>query len=466
MDLVKAFIENIGYPLMEKRRGNRTRQYLDELKRSQTLPPEKLVSLQRKRLEKLLEVCAREVPAYRSDGPRHSLMGKWRNIPPLGREELQKNPDAYLAESARREDLIPSSSGGSTGTPVKFYLDRYTVEHYEAARWRGLSWWGITPGSRSVMLWCNPVDLKQMSQSSHQRREKWLKNRIVISAQNLSGQTLPKYVGIIDRYRPEYIYGYASALYALAGLMEKEKLSLRHPPKLVLSTSEMLFDFQREAIGKAFGCPVADEYGAKDAGILAFECPKGRMHISCENALLEVLDPETLNPLPIGERGLLAVTDLNNLVMPRLRYLLGDMASLSSDVCGCGLTLPVMGSVEGRQSEMFVTVDDRLVHSLAFVRLARVHQSVAQFQIIQHAPESATLRVVRNDDARVDDLGDFVLQARGLLPGTDIEVLTVDVIPPTASGKACYALREFPLPGARREETEEEEGDTNYENHQ
>ncbi len=447
MDLVKLFIEHIGYPLMEARRGNRTRQYLSELIASQTLPPSDLASLQRNRLAALVDTCVKEVPAYRpapgADGM--TLPARWKAIKPLTREALLEHPDDYLSDAASKQTLIASSSGGSTGLPVKFYLDRYTVEHYEAARWRGLSWWGITPGSRSVMLWGSPIDLDKLSQASYRRKEKWLKNRVVIPAYSLSAADMPRHIAMLNRYRPEYIYGYPSALYSFVQLMQEGGLTLAARPKIILCTSEMLFDFQREAIAAAFGCPVVNEYGARDAGILAYECPEGGMHIACENVLMEVLDPDSLTPLPIGEQGLLAVTDLHNLSMPRLRYLLGDMASLSQATCPCGMTLPLLGRLEGRFVDMLMTPEGRQVHGHAFVRMARLRQAVRRFQIVQHTPARATLTIVRNTLSVTDDTDQFVAQVRDMLPGVSIQVQMAENIPPSASGKSCYAVREFDM---------------------
>ncbi|MDR0380709.1 MAG: phenylacetate--CoA ligase family protein [Oscillospiraceae bacterium] len=450
MDLVKLMIERAVYPLMERRRGNRIRPYLRELTASEALPPDELAALQRRRLEALLDVCAREVPAYRFLGAEGvSPLIRFADIPPLTRAALRADPDAFLAASARPETLTPGMSGGTTDdAPVRFYLDRRAVEHYEAARWRGLSWWGITPGSRSVMVWGAPVEWELSKQAAYRRREKWLKNRVMIPAHDLSRAALPGHIALLDRYRPEYLYGYASALYALANLMRQTGLRPKHAPRIVLSTSEMLFDFQRTLIAEVFGCPVVNEYGAKDAGILAYECPEGQMHITCENALLEVLDPQTLRPLPPGETGVLAVTDLHNFSMPRLRYLLGDMASLSAKRCRCGRTLPLLDALEGRLVDILVTRDDRLVHGNVLVHLSNTHGAVERFQIVQHTPELATLRIVPAEGSHADDMEGFIRQVRALLPGTQVAVELVSDIAPSASGKRRYAIREFDLPGA------------------
>ncbi|MCL2747230.1 MAG: phenylacetate--CoA ligase family protein, partial [Oscillospiraceae bacterium] len=372
MDFVKPIMKTFVYPMMRLRRGNRTLQYLKELKDSEKAPPSQLAGLQRDLLEKLLDTCVNRTSAYRlpegtDDG---SLPKRWKSIAPLSREVFRAHPEKYLARGVKREHLIPASSGGSTDAPLKFVLDKYTVEHYEAARWRGLSWWGITPTDRSVMLWSSPVELDAAAGKYHRRREKWLKNRVVIPARALNEASLPLHIKFLNRYRPVYFYGFPSALYLFATLMEAAGAQLSFQPKVVVSTAEMLFDFQRETISRVLGCPVANEYCTKEAGLLAFECPRGGLHISCENVLLEALDPLAFKPMPLGEQGVLAATDLNNLSMPRPRFLVGDIISLSSAACPCGRALPLLGSIEGRLGDMLVARDGSFVHGGEMVRLS------------------------------------------------------------------------------------------------
>lgn len=450
MDYVKVFIENILYPIMERKKGNRIRSNIRELQNSQGLSPEALLSLQKERLKKLLSECIAKVPAYRpfshlkneiEADAFHALL----KFPVLSKTSFRENPDNYLNQAAAKSGLIANRTGGSTSEPVKFYLDRYTVEYYEAARWRGLSWWGITPGSRSVMIWGNPLELNQNEQWKYRLKEKWLKNRIVIPAYSLKPEAMPEYLKAINSYKPEYFYGYASALYAFSGLLLKQGLKISRKPKAVVSTSETLHDFQRKAIEEAFGCPAVNEYGARDGGILAYECTCGSMHISSENALLEIVDAKTLQPLQSGQSGLLLVTDLNNFSMPRLRYVLGDVAVLSDKICKCGLGLPILEKIEGREDDMFVTVDGQLVHGHAFNHISRALEAVEKFQIIQHSPEHAELSIIQNKNSAcaADDIQQFINGVQQLLPETRIDVKLVDEIPVTGSGKFRYAIRKF-----------------------
>lgn len=450
MSVNKFFIEKLLYPAMEHGKGNRIRTYLREMKQTQYADSEALHTLRETRLKQLLRACATGVPAYQRLGITDEDIEKdpwavFRAIPILKKSAFQNEPQRFLNTQYDRARLIPNVTGGSTGEPVKFFMDRYTVEHYEAARWRGLSWWGITPGSRSVMIWGNPIELSQEQQRSARWKDRLLKNRTVISAYDLTEEEVTQYVRFLNHYQPEYLYGYASALETFAHLLRpiREKLHLKHL-KVVVSTSETLDDSRRQSICDTFGCPVLNEYGARDAGILGYECRCGHLHIMAENCILEVVDPVTLEPVAPGESGLVVTTDLNNLAMPRLRYLLGDTATLSPAAgCPCGVTLPTIQSLDGREDAIFELPDGKLVHGNFVNQLSRKYQTIRQFQLIQTSVAHAELRVVMSEQGLLEEVETFRRDVAGFMPGVEVQAIVVPHIEPSKSGKFRYSIRQF-----------------------
>lgn len=449
LDCVKLFIEKALYPAMELKKGNRVRTYLAELQNTQTAEPDALHALQAERLKKLLHACADGVPAYRGlltheaidEDPFVAL----RALPVLEKRTFRESPERYLNENYDASARIANTTGGSTGAPMQFYMDRFSVEHYEAARWRGMSWWGVTPGSRSVMLWGNPIELSQNEQKKARLKERYLKNRVVLSAYEMTPERTGEYIAFLNRYQPEYFYGYAGAIETFARLLapRRDELHLKRL-KVVVSTSETLHDAQRELISGVFGCPVANEYGARDAGILAFQCPCGKLHMVPENVLLELVDPVTHEPVRTGNSGLVVTTDLNNLAQPRLRFLLGDTATLSDEACTCGLGLPVMQSIDGREDAIFKLPDGRLIHGVFSTQLAKHYPSIEQIQLVQHDAAHAELFIV-STGAQPGEIASYARQVRDVLQGVELTVREVADIPKTGSGKTRYAIREFPL---------------------
>ena len=196
------------------------------------------------------------------------------------------------------------------------------------------------------MLWGSPIELSNQAQLKNRIKESLLKNRRILSAYNLTERDLSNHVRFLERYKPEYLYGYATILTVFSKTLDAANLKPQLSLKAVVSTSETLEKWQEDLIARVFDCPVANEYGARDAGILAYTCPSGGIHITAENCIIEVLDPVTYEPVLNGQSGVLAITDLTNYVQPRLRYMLGDMGTLSTEECCCGRRLPLVPIIE------------------------------------------------------------------------------------------------------------------------
>ena len=442
MDWIKLWVEHVVYPLMERFTHNRVRACTAALLATERTGA---AQVQLRRLAEHLNLCARHVPAFRAlrDVPVDAdPFGALRTLAPLAKAAIRRAPEQFRNEEIPAHALIENRSGGSTGEPLRFFMTRQNVEWYEAARWRGLSWWNITFGSRCLMVWGAPVELGRMQLARFRLRERFLKNRVILSAYGLDVRKADAYARLLRRFRPEYLYGYASALCALAQILPAPMPELRL--KAVVSTAETLAPEQRALLARTFACPVVNEYGARDAGILAFECPCGRMHLTQENAVLEILDPVTHAPVPPGTAGTVAVTDLTNDAMPRPRYLLGDIAALDPAPCPCGRRLPVLCPPEGREDALLQLPDGTLVHGSLVDKLSRRYGSVRQVRLEQNDPGHAELLLVQTmRDAEQAQALLREVQAR--LPGVQVTLRTVSSIAPEPSGKRLCAARRFPL---------------------
>ncbi|MBN1812152.1 MAG: hypothetical protein JXA14_09980 [Anaerolineae bacterium] len=103
----------------------------------------------------------------------------------------------------------------------------------------------------------------------------------------------------IRRTRPALIRGYASSLYVFARFLEQRGHDASDlGAKVVISTSEQLYEWQREQIARVFGCQVANEYGTVETGIIGHECSAGRIHLMDESVYVEIL------PLPGGQQNM------------------------------------------------------------------------------------------------------------------------------------------------------------------
>ena len=85
-----------------------------------------------------------------------------------------------------------------------------------------------------------------------------------------------------------YLQGYSSMIYETAKLINQKKIRLDYPHlKMIKGTSEKIYPHYQEEVQKAFGKKIISEYGAAEAGIIAFECPAGNMHVNMEGVYLQ-----------------------------------------------------------------------------------------------------------------------------------------------------------------------------------
>lgn len=114
----------------------------------------------------------------------------------------------------------------------------------------------------------------------------------------------------------------------------------------------------RTEIEEKLGLSATDNYGLSEVigpGISG-ECEeyKDGLHISEDHFLVEVVDPETLEPLDYGEQGELVITTLTKEACPLLRYRTHDITRLNPEPCSCGRTTARMEKVHGRTDDMLI----------------------------------------------------------------------------------------------------------------
>jgi phenylacetate-CoA ligase len=229
------------------------------------------------------------------------------------------------------------------------------------------------------------------------------------------------------------MYGYASALYLLASYFKRTHLPAPGELRAVFTTAEPLFSFQRAAIEASFGCRVGSEYGSRDGGLVAQECPEGGLHIFAEGMYVEVVDADSQG---LGE---IVVTCLDSLVFPIIRYRTGDVGSLDTTPCPCGRSLPKLRTVEGRQTDFLVTPDGRVLHALSVIYILRDMAPIREFKVLQDTLEQVTVQMVSERPLTVAEESNIRTRFATLLgPTVRLNLARLESMPPSPSGKYRY----------------------------
>ena len=148
------------------------------------------------------------------------------------------------------------------------------------------------------------------------------------------------------------------ALY-LATFLEKQGIDPRRDLKLrkAFVGAEPYTEETRRKIEDGLGLDVYNSYGLSEMNGpgVAFECQqKHGMHLWEDHFLIEIIDPETGEALPDGQRGALVMTTLCREALPLLRYRTRDVTSLIAAPCPCGRTHRRLDRITGRSDDMLI----------------------------------------------------------------------------------------------------------------
>jgi phenylacetate-CoA ligase len=176
--------------------------------------------------------------------------------------------------------------------------------------------------------------------------------------------------------------------------IDPDDLSLR----LGIHGAESMSEEMRGEIERGLGVTALRDYGLTELGGpgVSIECPhKAGFHINEDFFYPEIIDPQTLDPLPHGEIGELVFTSLQREAMPLFRYRTRDISNLMYDTCDCGRTLVRHGPILGRSDDMLITGGVNFFPSQLESLLLSFEESAPHYEI--HLEKKGPLDAVAAD---------------------------------------------------------------------
>lgn len=286
----------------------------------------------------------------------------------IDKEVIKKNSHELMTKYFTSK--YPHTTSGSTGDPIKVYLSRKAIIYRKALRWRFLKWWNLKPYDRNVLIWGRKLNKKR---SLFSKIKEYLRGRKDINVFDLNDYTIKKYFEEIESFRPKFIRGYKSAIYELARLFNEKNLSFQNTKlKVAIVTSEVLYKEERLFIEKILKCPVANEYGSAEAGLFAYECPAGNMHINEETQIL-ITDQDNN----------VIVTEIYNDSMPLINYRIGDKIKISAMPCSCGRSSRIIEYIEGRENDYIISPSGQRLSQYIFYYIMKELEDIGFSGAIQ-----------------------------------------------------------------------------------
>jgi len=304
---------------------------LQELEGSQRWPLDKILEIQNQRLRRLISHAYENVPYYYRLMNERNLKACDINrsvdlvkLPVLTKQLIRRNFNDVTARDFPERETIHACTGGSSGEPFIFHStreDQYSRGYARSLRAR--RWYGYRIGDRSVWFHNRPPYISLL----HEARRvfiRFFERELEFDVHKISTDNIALYAKRLEKFKPNLIHGFPSAIYLLAQCIEKEgKPGLR--PRIIITGGEQLYDYQKELFKTVFKCDTYSSYSSWEMHSIADECVEHTgFHIAAENAIVEVVDGEG-KPVPAGVEGRILITNLHNYAMPLIRYDIGDI---------------------------------------------------------------------------------------------------------------------------------------------
>lgn len=266
---------------------------------------------------------------------------EWAKVPILDKDMLRELSDTEFYDgfcvTPTDGDSVSEfwRSGGTTGRPLFYPRTHRDLGAAMTGFSRVFACAGALTAARAHCSF--PLGIHPVGQMTVRAAERIGMSMLMAGA----GTTTPSLLQLelIERLRPSVWIGMSSYGLHLANLADQHGKDLaRGPVDLMICSAEPLSAAKREKLGRLWGAQVRDTFGMTEAGMMAAEDGVADgFRVWSDLFHVEVVDPDSREPVPDGTVGALVVTPLfTNNCTPFLRWLTGDLVTLQRDVDGDG----------------------------------------------------------------------------------------------------------------------------------
>lgn len=323
----------------------------------ETMPRLQLETLQAEKLKKTVEICLKSPFYKRVLGERGitadsiKTIDDLRKLPFTTKQDLRENYPFGLVGGDMKDAIRIHSSSGTTGHPTVVAYSRHDIDS-----------WANMIARNMFMVGCRNTDVFQNS-SGYGMFTGGL--GFQYGAETLGATTIPAAAGnskrqimFIRDFGTTCLHAIPSYAIRLAEVFHEEGIDPRSTKLHTLFIgAEPHTEEQRRRIERLLGVKAYNSFGMTEMNGpgVAFECKEQNgMHLWEDNYIVEIIDPETLQPVPDGEIGEMVLTTLDRTMMPILRYRTHDLTRILPGECPCGRTHRRIDRIKGRTDDMFI----------------------------------------------------------------------------------------------------------------
>ncbi|MBR6938453.1 MAG: phenylacetate--CoA ligase family protein [Prevotella sp.] len=305
-----------------------------------------------------------------------------KKLPIITKDLIREKPESLL--TCKKWRLISNHTSGTTGTPLTIYENWALIWKARAyyAYYRKLC--GFTYGEPLVSL-RGSLSKKNISMYLH------ISNTLFLSSYNINEKTIKQYWEKIEAHKPKAIEGYPSTLYNLAIHIKDQGLRCNIP--LCFTSSETLFDYQRELIQQVFNTQIYDHYGLTERSI----------------ALCENFDHNGYFEQPgysINEylkEGVIT-TSLINSAFPLIRYKINDIIDVEDNYdMAFSSKRTIINSIKGRSNQYLIGKDGTR-YSGGLTYIIKELDNIKNAQLVQREKGKLDINIVSDKELTTEQL--------------------------------------------------------------
>ncbi len=325
----------------------------------ETLPREAIESLQLKRLRRILERVNATVPFYRENFKRSKVspdqvktLDDLRRLPFTLKQDMRDNYPYGLFAVPLDQIVRIHASSGTTGKPTVVGYTRRDIDSWAEMMARSFVAAGAHRGD--VIHNAYGYGLFTGGLGAHYGAEK-----LGASVIPMSGGNTKKQIMIMQDFGSTVLTCTPSYSLFLAEAAAEEGINIRDLKlRIGIFGAEPWTESIRREIEAKLNIKAIDIYGLSEilgpgVAIECIEAQKG-LHIWEDHFLPEIINPDTCEVLPPGERGELVITTLTKEGIPMIRYRTRDITRLIPEPCICGRTHLRLERMSGRSDDMLI----------------------------------------------------------------------------------------------------------------
>jgi phenylacetate-CoA ligase len=352
----------------------------------ETILREELEQLQVERLQSTLYRVVRYVSFYKQSFDEQGVnIESIKSVQDLGRlpfttkEDLRRSYPYDMFAVPLRDIVRIHSTSGTTGKPIIVGYTKNDLRHWTSCTARLLAAAGVE--DHDVVQIAFPFNLFTGGFGFHQGAE-YIGASVIPSSTSVS----EKQIMIMKDFKTTVLICAPSLAVAVASTLQElqihaESLSLR----VGLFGAEPWSEKLRSQLEAALHITALDNYGLTEVigpGV-AGECEhKQGLHINEDHFIVEVVDPNSLEPLPPGREGELVFTTITKEGFPLIRYRTGDISALVEEPCACGRTTRRMRRVTGRTDDLIFIKGQKVFPSQVEEILLEAEGTAPHYRII------------------------------------------------------------------------------------